>query len=211
MISSESYGIITMGAVLGLTAGISPGPLLALVLTQSITHGRKEGIKVALAPLITDLPIIAGAFLVFSGLAHFNIILSLISFSGGAFLIYLGYECVRTKGLNIDSTIGKPGSLLKGIAANFLNPHPYLFWITVGIPIALKAYQIGTGTVIAFFISFYSMLVGSKIIVSIITDRSKRLLTDRSYIRIIRILGLALFVFAVLFLIEGFKNLGIVH
>jgi threonine/homoserine/homoserine lactone efflux protein len=209
MISSESYGIITMGAVLGLTAGISPGPLLALVITQSIAHGKKDGIKVALAPLITDLPIIAGAFLVFSGLAHFNVIISLISFFGGMFLIYLGYECLKTKELNIDINKDKTDSFLKGLVVNILNPHPYLFWITIGIPLVLRANQISLGTVVTFFIAFYSMLVGSKIIVAIIAARSKNIMTNKSYIWIMRILGSALLVFAVLFFIEGFKNLTV--
>ncbi|MDH3383440.1 MAG: LysE family translocator, partial [Deltaproteobacteria bacterium] len=46
------------GIVLGLSAGFSPGPLLAMVLSQTIRHGAREGIKIAAAPLLTDLPII---------------------------------------------------------------------------------------------------------------------------------------------------------
>ena len=49
---------ITAGAALGLSAGFSPGPLLTLVLTETLHHGVKAGIRVALAPMITDAPII---------------------------------------------------------------------------------------------------------------------------------------------------------
>ena len=40
---------LTSGLILGLPAGLVPGPLLALVITQSLKHNMKEGIKVALA------------------------------------------------------------------------------------------------------------------------------------------------------------------
>ncbi len=52
---SIEYLILT-GTVLGITAGISPGPLLMLVISQTIRFGHREGIKVSLTPLITDAP-----------------------------------------------------------------------------------------------------------------------------------------------------------
>jgi len=208
-ISGEILYFVMTGAILGLTAGLSPGPLLALVITETITHSKSEGIKIAVSPLITDLPVIVLTYFLFSRLSHFNIIMGLISFLGGLFLLYLGYECVRTKGMHINVQKSGSGSLLKGIAANALNPHPYLFWITIGTPVALKAYQISVGTVILFFVSFYSLLIGSKIGVALIVDRSKAFIKDKMYIRIMRILGFALFIFAIFFFAECIKNLKI--
>ncbi|MDY6953588.1 MAG: LysE family translocator, partial [Thermodesulfobacteriota bacterium] len=49
---------LAIGIVLGLSAGFAPGPLLALVISQTLRHNAVEGLKVALAPLVTDLPII---------------------------------------------------------------------------------------------------------------------------------------------------------
>ena len=54
MIPGETMDFIVMGAIFGFAAGISPGPLLTLVITETIKHNKTEGIKVALAPLITD-------------------------------------------------------------------------------------------------------------------------------------------------------------
>lgn len=45
-----------LGIALGLSAGLSPGPLQAIVISETLLKGKKEGIKVALAPLLTDLP-----------------------------------------------------------------------------------------------------------------------------------------------------------
>ena len=206
MIATETSGFILMGAVFGLTAGISPGPLLALVISETISHNKAGGIKVALAPLITDLPIVTLAFLVFSRYSQFSIILNMISFSGGIFLVYLAYECIKTKGLGVD--IEKVGhkSLAKGVIANLLNPHPYLFWITVGVPLALKAYQVNLTTLVLYFLAFYTLLIGSKIGVALLADKSKEFLTNNLYIWIMRILGLLLFIFAVLFFIDSIKG-----
>lgn len=53
----EIFTFLISGIIFGLSAGISPGPLLALVISETLKFGRKEGIKVAIAPLITDIPI----------------------------------------------------------------------------------------------------------------------------------------------------------
>lgn len=207
MIPTETSGYILMGALFGFTAGISPGPLLTLVISETIKHGKKEGIKIALAPLISDLPIITIAFIVLYRLFQFNLLMSLISFLGGIFLVYLGFECMKSKELNAEIQKSKPESLKKGLIVNILNPHPYLFWITVGIPIALKAYQISIGTVILFFCSFYSLLIGSKISVALIVDRSKTFLNNKGYIWTMRFLGFTLFIFAAFFFYDSIKNL----
>lgn len=200
-----SIPFLTMGAFFGLSAGISPGPLLTLVITETLKHNRKEGIKVAVAPLITDLPIILLTSLIFSRLSQYSLILALISLAGGIYFSWLGYETLKTKGLDIDLKKKKSGSLRKGITANFLNPNPYIFWLTAGIPNAFKAYERSLITVILYFLLFYVMLIGSKIIVALLAERSKDFLRKSTYRIIMLILGTALSGFAVWFFYEGIK------
>jgi len=52
---------LASGAFLGLSCGLAPGPLLALLLAQTLRHGPREGCKIALTPLVTDAPIIVVA------------------------------------------------------------------------------------------------------------------------------------------------------
>jgi len=203
VIIESSFTFITMGAFFGLTAGISPGPLLTLVITETLKHNKKEGIKIAIAPLITDLPIIIVTYFIFSKLSQFNILLSLISFLGGIFFAYLGYETIKTKGLYYEAQQLKAESLKKGITANILNPHPYVFWLTVGIPTAFKAYEINLITVILYFFLFYVLLIGSKIGVALLVEKSKTFLTNKAYRLTMKILGTALFIFAALFIYDG--------
>ena len=198
---------ISAGVLLGLSSGLSPGPLLTLVLTQTIKHNRAEGIKVALSPLITDLPIILVTVLILSKFAQLDIFLAIISFIGAIFLAYLGVESLRTREMSIDLQDSKSGSLRKGIIANFLNPSPYLFWATVGTPLMFKAYKTDLLTSMLFMVSFYVFLIGSKIVVAILVDRTKQFINQRIYIVIIRILGIGLFIFSLIFLYDGVKYL----
>jgi len=46
-----------MGLGLGLAAGASPGPLLTLVVSSTLARGFGAGLRVALAPVLTDAPI----------------------------------------------------------------------------------------------------------------------------------------------------------
>lgn len=201
------WHFISAGVLLGLTSGISPGPLLTLVLTQTIRHNRAEGIKVALSPLITDFPIILITVLILGRLAQFDIFLAIISFIGAIFLAYLGVESLRTRELNFDVKDSKSGSLKKGIIANLLNPSPYLFWATVGTPLMFKAYKTDLLTSIFFMVSFYVFLIGSKIVVAFLVDRSKQFINKRIYLILMRILGVALLIFSLIFLYDGFKYL----
>ena len=206
--TDNTLQFISAGILLGLSAGLSPGPLLTLVITQTLKHNRKEGIKVAMSPLITDLPIILTAMFILKKVSEFNLILALISFSGGVFLAYLGIESVRIKKLNVDQQdLSKSESLKKGIIANFLNPSPYLFWTTVGTPLIFDALQINLITSVLFLIAFYTFLLGSKIMIAFLTARSKLFINQKIYLIVMKILGIILIIFSLIFFYDGVKYL----
>ena len=77
---------LSAGTLLGLAAGFAPGPLLVLVLSETLRHDIRAGIKVSIAPLITDVPIIVISLLVLNRLAHFKTILGAVSILGGLFI-----------------------------------------------------------------------------------------------------------------------------
>lgn len=199
---------LTMGLLLGASAGFAPGPLLALVVAETLRHGISSGVKVALAPLITDAPIIILTVYILSRLSAFSTLLGVISLAGGLFVFYLG--CKNFSAQKVDDTIrnSRPQSLLKGIVVNFLSPHPYLFWFSVGAPIVSRATAKGWGAPFAFIGSFYLCLVGAKIVLALITGRSASFLSGRIYIYIMRSLGVALMVLGLLLCRDGFKLLA---
>ncbi len=192
---------VTTGFLLGLT-GLIPGPLLTLVISESIKHDTKAGIKVAASPLITDLPIILITILIMSRFANTDYILGTIAFGGSIFLIYLAFESFSFRGAIADKNISD-NLLKKGIIANLLNPSPYVFWFTIGAPTIIKAFSESFINAALFIVVFYSVLVGSKIVIAIITGKAKYFLSSRYYLYIIRFLGVVLFLFALFFIKNG--------
>lgn len=202
---------LTIGTVLGLSAGFAPGPLLTLVISETLQHDIKSGVKVSLAPIITDLPIIILTLFILSKLSGFHNILGIISLAGGLFILYMGYKSLRTKGVKINLDEIKSKSFTKGVLANALSPHPYLFWFSVGAPTMTKAMSQNISAPLAFIISFYVFLVGSKIVLAVLIGKSKSLLTGKAYIFTMRFLGLVLAVLAIFLFRDGLKMLGIIY
>ena len=58
--------------------------------------------------------------------------LAWVSIAGGLFVCWLGYESLRIQSASRPLAHEQPRSLAKAIALNLLNPHVYLFWVTVG-------------------------------------------------------------------------------
>ncbi|MBT8356557.1 MAG: LysE family transporter [Desulfobacterales bacterium] len=201
---------LIIGTILGLSAGFAPGPLLALVISETLQHDVKSGVKVALAPTLTDLPIIIITLFILAKLSNFHNILGIISLIGGLVILFMGYESIRTKGVELNLKETKPKSLTKGILVNALSPHPYLFWLTVGAPTVTKAMSQSIIAALAFICSFLALLVGSKIVLAIVVGKSKSFLAGNVYIYIMRFLGLALCVFAFVLFRDGLKLLGII-
>lgn len=197
------------GTILGLSAGFAPGPLLTLVISETLRHGTRSGLKVALAPVITDLPIIALTMLLLRELAGFKLVMAAISGLGGLVVLYLGIRAFRTRGLEIIPAAPKVNPLLKGIAVNLLSPHPYLFWLSVGGPLTMKAREHGLGAATGFVLSFYVLLVGSKLLLAGLVGGSRAFLRGRVYLLTIRGLGLLLILLAGALFREGFLLLGL--
>lgn len=194
---------VAMGLVLGLSAGVAPGPLLTLVVAETLRHGTRSGIKVALAPVITDLPIIVFSLWVLAAIADMERLLGGITLTGALVVAGMGVSSLRSGGVGRVEAGEGERSLAKGVMINALSPHPYLFWLTVGAPTATRAYAEAPLSAIGFVGGFYLLLVGSKMALAGLAGRSRQFLSGKAYIRVMRFLGLLLLVFAVILLRDG--------
>ena len=197
------------GTILGLSAGFAPGPLLALVISETMEHGVRAGIKVALAPILTDLPIIIVTIFILAKLSDFQPVLGIISIIGALFILYLGINNLRTKGIKLDINKSAPRSFQKGIIVNALSPHPYLFWFSVGGPITIKAMDHNLLAAISFIGSFYVLLLGTKIVLAILVGKSRTFLMGNRYIFTMRLLGFILILLAGILFRDGLHLLDI--
>ncbi len=177
-----------LGLSMGLSAGVSPGPLLALVITASLRSGLAGGLGVALAPLVTDLPIIGLSVLLVGTLPPEA--LSWVGTVGGLVVLWIGIETIRAA-----QTAPAPGSpgvqkaprqeLWRGILVNALNPHPYIFWATIGGPALVSGWRISPWHAFAFMVSFYALLIGSKIAIAWLVSGKAGALSNTWYRRVL--------------------------
>ncbi len=197
------------GILLGLMAGISPGPLLALTISETYRYGFRNGALVAVAPILTDVPIVVVSlwFVVFlqSGLEA----LLWIQIGGAIYLVWLGYECWQSRpeqALSMPSGTLAP-SLGRGLLTNFLSPHPYLFWLSIGAPQLRQAAQSGVVAPGLFLLGFYATLVGGKVAIALAASRSRRFIGGRGYLFVLRFLAFLLWMFALALLYQGILEL----
>ena len=188
------------GMALGIMAALSPGPLMALIVSETMRHGFGGGIRVSIAPLLTDVPFILGALVVAKGIESSSLLLASVSFIGGFFLACLGYSNITIKKDSFLSAQSEaPKSLQKGVLVNLLNPHLYIYWFSIAPPI------FAGGTLIE-----NSLFAGSLLLSSVLTmiSLSIGVHTIRMHVFdyahcVLRFLGICLLIFSVTLFSDG--------
>jgi threonine/homoserine/homoserine lactone efflux protein len=173
---------LLVGAGIGFVAGVSPGPVLTLVLAETLRGGWLRGSAVAAGPLLCDGPIIVLALLVLAQLPQEFV--RAVSLIGGAFLLYLAITTFinsRQARLVGKEGLSARGGLLKGLLARVLSPNPYLFWFLVGAPLLREAGQGHWLGPAAFLVGYYSSIVGSNIVLALALHHWVDLFSERAY------------------------------
>jgi threonine/homoserine/homoserine lactone efflux protein len=179
---------LLLGISLGFAAGISPGPLSALVVTTALQRGVAAGVRIAIAPLLTDLPVVALSVLAVG--AFPTRLLPYLAIAGGLFVMFLGFDTYR-KAPRASFDDGGPDTrdLRRGFVTNILSPHPWLFWLGVGGPLLVTAWDRGAVRAVAFVLGFYGLLIGSKVFLAWGVARGKSVLSLPWYRRVLAASG----------------------
>ncbi|NDF34190.1 MAG: hypothetical protein EB157_06480, partial [Euryarchaeota archaeon] len=128
------------GAVLGVVEGIKPGPLLTMVIRETLSGGLRAGVWTAAAPVFTDGPLIVLSLVAAAWIATQTSVLLAITIAGAIFLAYMGIECFSLELPDMMTQAAPPkASFLRGITTNLLNPGVYVFWFLIGGPLMASA------------------------------------------------------------------------
>ena len=154
---------LLQGAALGIAAAAAPGPFQTFLFSETLVGGWRRGAPVALAPLISDIPIILLALLLLDQVpAQF---LRGISLAGGFFSLYLAWGLWKQwragAGQENEYQVRARGGLRRGALINLLGPGPYLFWTLVLGPILLSALRESPLHGSAFILGFYVVFIGA--------------------------------------------------
>ena len=157
---------LLQGIGYGLAAASQPGPFQTYLISQTLTRGWKRTLPIALAPLVSDGPIILVCLLVLSQVPAW--LQRFLYITGGLFILYLAYGTYKSW-KNFDSQTSQPESMggqsvLRAALMNTLNPNPYIFWTLVTGPILLKGWREtpinGIGFLTGFYVTMISCLAG---------------------------------------------------
>jgi threonine/homoserine/homoserine lactone efflux protein len=198
---------LLLGLGLGFGAGVAPGPTLALAVSSTLQRGFRAGLQVAMAPLVTDGPIIVVTLLVLNVLPR-TVVVAMAAL-GGAFVIYLGIDTLRQarKGTVSEAEgLASRRDLWRAALVNVLNPHPWIFWLAIGGPLLRSAWARAPLHAVVFMSGFYALLVGSKVAVSWAVALGKKRVSHDWYQRVLVVAGIMLVAAGVVFSWYVFTN-----
>lgn len=195
------------GATLGLSASATPGPFQAFLLSQTLKNGWRHTLPAALAPLISDGPIVFFVLLILTQTS--NVLLDALRIAGGLFILYLAYGTVKSIGQAITTptptTESSRRSVLNGALMNALSPGPYIFWSVLAGPIVLDGWRQSPLLGVSFVLGFYGTLIGGFAAFVILFATTSRLGPRVRYILNI-VSAIALLIFGLYQLWTGIAN-----
>lgn len=202
-----------LGICLGVAAGVSPGPLMMIVISSALRYGWPAGVAAAFAPLVSDAVVVAGVLLVLDRLPAAG--LPLLGTVGGFVVIWLGITTVReSRTATLSLTDATPvaaslwTALRRATMINFLSPHPWLAWATALGPLTLATWDRRPPAAVALLIAFYAALVGAKAVVAVLVAAGRRHLSDAGYRRTLVVAGVLLCLTGVALVAEFASQVG---
>jgi len=152
---------ILQGIVYGFAAAVQPGPFQTYLISQTLAKGWRQTLPAALAPLISDGPIITICLFVLSQVPLW--FQRFLYIAGGLFILYLAYGAYsawKHFDPNIPSIATRTHqSVIKAALINALNPNPYLYWTLATGPILLAGWRATPAYGLGFMAGFYITMI----------------------------------------------------
>lgn len=175
-----------MGFLLTFAMGFSiasmPGPIMALIATETLRRGARSGSQAAIAPVCVDAVIMLPLVVILHASIPSGFAAMTIGVAGGLFLLWLGLQALRSQSFDTsdwtksDFATGLP-SFAKGVLTHLMNPYPYIFWGTVGLAFVREGFQTGgIAGALHFPLAFWLGACGFNFLVVFVVIRGRRLL-----------------------------------
>ena len=202
------------GLSIGLGSGVAPGPLTGLAISTTLRSGLGSGLRIAIAPLISDSVIILLSLTLVSQLPDGAI--TVLGIVGALVVAAFGLEILwsahKMRNSEVEMGSPKPTKLQRlpvvaqGAMINFLNPAPWIFWITAGSTILIGFWRESPTQAIVFLVAFYLTLVGAKVAIVVALAASRHRMNARTYRLILTASGILLLVTAIILILTHVMN-----
>ena len=155
------FAYLIFGITFAFAAAVQPGPFQIYIISQALSKGWKSTLPAALAPLLSDGPIIILVLIVLGNVSESFI--HILQSGGGVFLLYLAYHAYKTLQTNdkTEALIVQSGkkTLFKAVLINLLGPGPYLEWSLVLGPLLVEGWRKAPINGVVLVAAFYTTLV----------------------------------------------------
>ena len=202
--------------LVGFSGAISPGPLLAYNIKETVRIGFIAGpLVVAGHSLLELVAVVALAF----GLAQVldsDPVVAAIGLLGGGFLVWMSWGLLRNpskdapdlslRDVQRSSLSLKP--LVGGVLVSLSNPFWALWWLTVGAALITRSLEAGLMGIAAFYLGHILSDLAWYGFVSATVASGKRYLSRNVYRGIIMVCGSFLGLLGVYFVVTGIRLLN---
>ncbi len=202
------------GLSIGLGSGVAPGPLTGLAISTTLRSGLGSGLRIAVAPLISDPVIILLSLTLVSQLPDgaikvLGIVGAIVVAAFGLEILWSAHKMRNTEvhmGSKKPTKLQRLPVLVQGALINFLNPAPWIFWITAGSTILIGFWRESPTQAIVFLLAFYLTLVGAKIAIVVALAATRHRMNARTYRLILTASGILLLLTAVVLILTHVLN-----
>jgi threonine/homoserine/homoserine lactone efflux protein len=186
---------LLMGVVLGLFAGMIPGAFSTVVVTTALERGLGPGIRVALIPILTELPVMLASVLVLARMPEGA--LRWVGMVGGTVLLVIAWKVARgANSADMHAAVRRRnmGHYTRVFLFGILSPSPWAFWFLLGGPLFLNRWNVGPIHGIGFLVTFMGCFLGVMILLAWAVATGRRQLNPTWYRRILQGAGAVLVV-----------------
>lgn len=197
---------IVVAVILGAFAGAAPGPYTTMVIGTSLQRGFKEGFKLALVPLVTDIiPLLLTVFIL-DALGWTA--LTLLGITGGTLIGMVGVRFIRHNGPPAMAGEEPFQAATFGHAATstFLSPSPWMFWLVLAGPLTVRAMERSTTEAFVFVGILFAMNIGMATLLAWLVSRSRKVLAPSIRNRVLQVAGIALIIAGVVLVWQAMEG-----
>lgn len=204
--------LLLLTYALGFSIASMPGPILALIATETFRRGARPGMQAAIAPVCVDAFVMLPLALALHAAIPSGTVALAIGTAGGLFLVWLGIQSMRLEAVapadppETDLATRLP-SFVKGVLTHLMNPYPYLFWSTAGLAFVREGFETGgISGALRFPVGFWLGASSFNFLVVFLVVRGRRLLPVGAEPYLHRFAGLLLIAAGVFLALKVFTD-----
>ena len=130
--------------VISASGALAPGPLTASAASLGARMGWRAGFNEAIGHMTVELPLVLAIAYGLHYVFQIPIVSTTFGIIGGAFLLFFAYLTLRDalrSDFNIDDAPRYNSAIITGAALSLFNPYFIAWWIGVGTPLIMEAFQ----------------------------------------------------------------------